>query len=110
MSDRATDVQILTLRHQLTVLERQLGGARVRFAPADRAFLAALLHRLPRAVLRQIRLLVRPDTVLGWHRDLIATHHARAWRPNRSGGLTRRRPHRVPPFTPRKPLWTAGNQ
>jgi hypothetical protein len=29
--------------------------------------LAALLHRLPRTALRQIRLLVRPETVLRWH-------------------------------------------
>jgi hypothetical protein len=85
MSDRAKDVEILALRHQLTVLERQLGGAGVRFAPADRAFLAALLHRLPRHVLHQIRLVVRPDTVLRWHRDLIAAHHARISRPKRVG-------------------------
>jgi putative transposase len=39
--------------------------------------LAALLHRLPRTVLRQVRLLVRPETVLRWHRDLIAAHRAR---------------------------------
>lgn len=85
MGDRAKDVEILALRHQVTILERQLGGARVRFAPADRAFLAALLHRLPRAVLHQIRLVVRPDTVLGWHRDLIAAQHARASRPKHVG-------------------------
>jgi transposase len=95
MSDRAKDVEILALRHQLTVLERQLGGARVRFAPADRVFLAALLHRLPRAVLRQIRLLVRPDTVLGWHRDLIAARHARASRPKRVGRPRTVRPIRL---------------
>ena len=54
MSDRARDVEIFALRHQITVLERQLlDGHRVRFAPADRAFLAALLHRLPRGVLRR---------------------------------------------------------
>ena len=85
MSARAKDVEILTLRHQITVLERQLGAAKVRFAPADRAFLAALLHRLPRAVLHQIRLVVRPETVLRWHRDLIAARHARASRPKRVG-------------------------
>ena len=68
MSDRAKDVDILSLRHQITVLERQLHGQRVRFTPADRALLAALLHRSPRTVLRQIRLLVRPETVLRWHR------------------------------------------
>jgi putative transposase len=85
MSDRAKDVEILALRHQITVLERQLHGTRVRFAPADRAFLAALLHRLPRDVLRRVRLLVRPETVLRWHRDLIAAHHARISRPKRAG-------------------------
>jgi transposase len=67
------------------VLERQLGGDRVRFNPADRAWLAALLHPLPRTVLHQLRLLVRPDTVLRWHRDLIARQHARQSRPHRAG-------------------------
>jgi hypothetical protein len=72
ISDRAKDAEILTLRHQITVLERQLHGEKVRFTPADRAFLAAPLHRLPRDLLRQIRLLVRPETVLRWHRNLLA--------------------------------------
>jgi len=47
VSDRDKDAEILALRHQITVLERQLGTTRTRFSPADRAFLAALLHRLP---------------------------------------------------------------
>jgi putative transposase len=85
MSDRDKDVEILALRHQLTVLERQLGSERVRFDTSDRAFLAALLHRVPRAVLRRVRLLVRPDTVLRWHRDLIARRHAHLSRPKRPG-------------------------
>ena len=67
MSDRAKDAEILALRHQITVLERQLHGQKIRFTPADRALLTALLHRLPRAGLHQIRLLVRPETVLRWH-------------------------------------------
>lgn len=54
MSDRAKDAEILALRHQIMVLERQLHGAEVRFAPADRAFLAALLHR-PAAAQRDRR-------------------------------------------------------
>jgi putative transposase len=53
MSDRAKDAEILALRHQITVLERQLGPERVKFAPEDRAFLAALLAPLPRQVLRR---------------------------------------------------------
>jgi hypothetical protein len=47
-SDRAKDAEILALRHQIMILERQLQGQRIRFTPADRALLAALLHRLPR--------------------------------------------------------------
>jgi hypothetical protein len=50
----------------------QLPGQKIQFARADRGPLAALLHRLPRAMLCQIRLLIDPDTVLRRHRDLIA--------------------------------------
>jgi transposase InsO family protein len=86
MGDRDKDVEILVLRHQITVLERQLGAdIKVRFAPEDRAFLAALLTSLPRKVLRRLRLLVRPDTVLRWHRDLMKRRHARTCRPKRVG-------------------------
>jgi transposase len=51
----------------------------------DRAFLAALLHRLPRDVLGRFRLLVRPETVLRWHRDLLARSHAARSHPRRLG-------------------------
>jgi putative transposase len=81
MSDRDKGVEILALRHQLAVLKRQLGTEKVRFDASDRAFLAALLHRLPRAVLRRVRSLVRPETVLRWHRDLLARRHAHLSRP-----------------------------
>jgi putative transposase len=66
MSERDKDVEILALRHQITVLERQLNGQRVGFAAGDRAFLAAPLHHLPQEALLRMRLLVRPDTVLRW--------------------------------------------
>jgi DNA-binding NtrC family response regulator len=85
LSDRDKDVEILALRHQVSVLERQLGREKVRFSSSDRAFLAALLHRLPLDVLRRLRLLVRPDTVLRWHRDLLARRHAAASRTKRPG-------------------------
>lgn len=84
-SDRDKDTEILVLRHQITVLQRQLGTTRPRLSPVDRAFLAALLHRLPLGVLGRIRLLVRPDTVLRWHRDLLARRHAARSRPKRLG-------------------------
>src|SRR4051812_16114204 len=83
--DRDKDIEILSLRHQLAVLQRRLEGQQVRFEPADRAWLAALLHPLPRPTLRALRLLVQPDTILKWHRDLIARRHAAASRPGRRG-------------------------
>lgn len=85
MSTHDKDLEILTLRHQLTVLQRQLGSDKVRFTPADRAFLAALLHRLPLQMLHRLRLLVSPDTILRWHRDLLARRHAAQSRPKRPG-------------------------
>ncbi|MGW3571467.1 integrase [Streptomyces sp. NPDC000941] len=85
MTDRDKEAEILALRHQITVLERQLGKEKLRFTPSDRAYLAALLHRLPLHVLRRLRLLVRPDTVLRWHRSLVARRHATSCRPKRPG-------------------------
>lgn len=85
MSDRDKDVEILALRHQITVLERQLGRTRPQFSPSDRAFLAALLHRLPIGALHRFRLVIRPETVLRWHRNLLARRHAVNSRPKRPG-------------------------
>ena len=62
MTDREKDVEILALRHQLAILQRQLGAQRPRLRPEDRMFLSML--PLSRAVLRRLRLMVSPDTVL----------------------------------------------
>jgi putative transposase len=83
MSDLDKDIEILTLRHQLAVLQRQID--RPRITAVDRAFLAALLHRLPRPTLRRLHLIVSPDTVLRWHRDLMRRRHADASRRKRPG-------------------------
>ena len=85
MTDRERDVEILALRHQIAVLQRQLGDQRPRLRSEDRAFFAALLVPLSRVTLRRLRLLVSPDTVLRWHRDLITRRHARASRHGRTG-------------------------
>ncbi|ELP66210.1 hypothetical protein ACOT81_39575 [Streptomyces sp. WI04-05B] len=85
MSDHGNDAEILALRRQLMVLELQLGKERARFTPGGWAFLAALLHRLARDALRQVRLVVRPDTVMRWHRDLLTRRHAARSRPSRPG-------------------------
>lgn len=81
-NDRDKDAEILVLRHQIAVLERQPGGTRMRFTTPGRAFLAALLHRLSPEALRRIRLLVRPDTVLRWHRNLVRRRHPARSKPS----------------------------
>src|SRR5260370_25283420 len=62
VSSRDKDAEILALRHQLLVLQRQLGPDRVQFNLGDRALLAALVRRLPRDVLKRLHLVVHPDT------------------------------------------------
>ena len=44
-SDAAKDLEILVLRHQLTVLRHQV--SRLKLEPADRALLAAVSRVLP---------------------------------------------------------------
>jgi putative transposase len=66
--DTAKDLEILVLRHQLMVLRRQT--ARSRLGPTDRAPLAATSRVLPRS--RWSCFFVRPETLLGWHRRLVA--------------------------------------
>ncbi|MBW8088861.1 transposase [Streptomyces hygroscopicus subsp. hygroscopicus] len=83
MSDREKDVEILVLRHQLLVLQRRVG--KPTFTDSDRAILAGLLYHLPKDRLRHLLLLVRPDTVLRWHRDLLRRRHAATCVPKRRG-------------------------
>jgi hypothetical protein len=49
MSDHDKDIEILALRHQFDVTQRQIAGQRPQLRPEDRAFLAALLLPLARA-------------------------------------------------------------
>jgi putative transposase len=66
--DAAKDLEILVLRHQLTVLRRQV--ARPRLEPTDRALLTAVSRALPRT--RWSCFFVKPETLLRWHRRLVA--------------------------------------
>jgi transposase len=66
--DTAKDLEILVLRHQLAVLRRQV--ARPRLEPADGALLAAISRLLPRS--HWSCFFVKPDTLLRWHRRLVA--------------------------------------
>jgi transposase InsO family protein len=65
--DADREVELLLLRHELSVLRRSV--KKPRLYPADRMIVAALAMRLPRRA--WTGLLVRPETVLSWHRALV---------------------------------------
>jgi putative transposase len=60
------------LRAENQVLKAQLGRRRLRLTNDQRRRLAAKGHRLGRRVLREVATIVTPDTILRWHRQLIA--------------------------------------
>ena len=62
--------EILILRHQLAVLQRRQ-PCRPKLNWADRALLATLLGVIPRARRHGLRLLVTPDTIVRWHREVV---------------------------------------
>jgi transposase len=62
--------EILILRHQLAVLQRRQ-SRRPDLHWADRALLATLLAVIPKVRRHGLRLLVTPDTIMRWHRDIV---------------------------------------
>jgi hypothetical protein len=62
------ELEIVVVRHELAVLRRQVSRPVLR--PAERAFLAAASQLLPRAQWRSF--FVTPETLLAWHRRLVA--------------------------------------
>ena len=62
--------EILILRHQLAVLQRQQ-PRRPNLDWADRALIATLHGVIPKVRRHMLRLLVTPDTILRWHRDIV---------------------------------------
>jgi hypothetical protein len=83
-SDDVKNTEILVLRHQIAVLQRQVRSPRPSWA--DRAVLAALTQRLSAARRRQLSLIITPRTLLRWHAELVK----RRWTyPRRAPGRPR---------------------
>ena len=80
-SESSKDLEIVVLRHELAILRRQVG--RAQLTDADRVFLAAASRLLARR--RWSVFVVRPETLLRWHRRLVARRwtypHRRSGRP-----------------------------
>ena len=75
-SGRSKDLEIIVLRHQLTVLHRL--NNRPALADEDRALLGAIAAALSRP--QRAGWLVTPETLLRWHRRRIARHWTRPCR------------------------------
>src|SRR5512140_2008865 len=82
--------EILILRHQLVILQRPSAG-RPKLAWTDRALHAALVGVIPKARRQGLRLLVTPDTILRWHRDIVRRRWAARSMRGRSGRPATRR-------------------
>jgi hypothetical protein len=54
------------------MLRERLNGRSVRFTDKERALLARKAFGIPRKVLLELGTIVTPDTLLRWHRQLIA--------------------------------------
>jgi hypothetical protein len=63
---------IHSLREENRVLREQLGGKRLRLDDDQRRRLAARAKGLKRKLLQEVATLVTPETLLAWHRRLIA--------------------------------------
>jgi hypothetical protein len=86
-SDNDKNTEILVLRHQIAILQRQVSSPRLSWA--DRAILAALTRRLSTAHRRRVSLIVTPRTLLRWHAELVK----RRWTyPRRAPGRPRTGP------------------
>jgi len=75
--DRAKELEILVLRHELSILRRQVN--RPRFETRDRVLLAAFSRMLARRSWSSFS--VRPETLLRWHRGLVARRWTYPHRP-----------------------------
>ncbi|MGD0927464.1 MAG: hypothetical protein ABR926_19985 [Streptosporangiaceae bacterium] len=82
--------EILILRHQFAVLQRRQ-PQRPKLDWADRALLVTLLGVIPKARRQGLRLLITPDTIVRWHRDIVRRRWAARSMRGRTGRPSTRR-------------------
>jgi hypothetical protein len=70
--DRQEREALAYLIEENRFLRRQVGRRRLRFTDDDRRRLSERAHRLGRQALRNVATIVTPDTLLRWHRQLVA--------------------------------------
>jgi putative transposase len=63
------------LSEENRILREQLGGHRLRFTDDQRCRLAVRAKALSRSALAQVATIVTPETLLAWHRKLIAAKY-----------------------------------
>jgi transposase len=102
--DRREREVVAYLIEENRLLRRQLGTRRLRLTEDDRRRLAARAYRVGRAALREIATIATPDTLLRWHRQLIARKWTYARRPGRRGVLLEIR-RIVVPMATENPTW-----
>jgi hypothetical protein len=102
--DRRERAAIAYLIEQNRLLRRQLRVRRLRLTDDDRRRLAARAYRVGRAALRDIATIATPDTLLRWHRQLIARKWTYARQPSRRCVLLEIR-HLVVRMAEENPTW-----
>jgi len=60
------------IQEENRLLKERLGGQGIRFTDAERRRLARKAFALSRKALNELQTLVTPDTLLRWHRELVA--------------------------------------
>jgi len=102
--DRREREAVAYLVEENRLLRRQLGGRRLRFTDDDRRRLATRAYRLGRAAVREIATIATPDTLLRWHRQLIARKWTYARKTRQPGVLLEIR-QRVVRMATENPTW-----
>jgi putative transposase len=103
--DRQERELLAYLIEENRVLRRQLGGRRLRLTDDDRRQLAARAYRLGRQVLRGVATIVTPDTLLRWHRRLIARKWTYAKKGESRRGVLAEIRHLVRRMAEENPTW-----